>query len=135
MKLAEYAAYDALGLAELAIANPRDDKETPGPPQRARNQVAAGSVLAAPGTRRHPVVHAAIAVRADVLEVLVFPRLRAAAPRTESHRIHDAAAAAPFTPAVEFESLRRLERVIPPNTAPWWSRGALRRERAPGDRT
>src|SRR2546422_4317052 len=41
------------------------------------DQVAPGHVLAAPGAHLHPVVHAPVAVRADVLEpVAVAPLLR-----------------------------------------------------------
>src|SRR4026208_1990485 len=57
-------------------------------PQRARDQIPPGGVFAAPRARRHPVVHAAIAVRAGILEMIVAPRLRAPAPGAEAHRIH-----------------------------------------------
>src|ERR671930_354890 len=51
-------------------------------------------------------------MRANVLEVVVAPRLGPPAPGTEPHRIHDAAAATPVAAGVEFESFRRLERLL-----------------------
>src|SRR5213592_1913485 len=78
----------------------------------ARDEVATGGVLAAPGARRHPVVNAAIAVGTDVLEIIVAPRLGAPAPRTKPHGVHHAAAAAPVAARVELESVRRLQRLV-----------------------
>src|SRR3989449_2148397 len=76
------------------------------------DQVAPGHVLAAPGAHLHPVVHAPVAVRADVLEpVAVAPLLRPAAPRTGPHRVHHPAPASPATAALILESLGRLERL------------------------
>src|SRR2546422_11592904 len=74
------------------------------------DQVAPGHVLAAPGAHLHPVVHAPVAVRADVLEpVAVAPLLRPAAPRTGPHRVHHPAPASPATAALILESLGRSE--------------------------
>src|SRR5258705_12789240 len=44
--------------------------------------------------------------------MIVAPRLRAAAPGAEPHRIHHAATAAPVAARVELEALRRLERLL-----------------------
>src|SRR6266436_4689382 len=98
--------------AIMPVADARDDQETPSAPQRAGDEVATGGVLTAPWARRHPVVHAAVAVGADVLEIIVAPGLRAPAPRTEPHRVHHAAAAAPVAAGVELEPLRRLQRLV-----------------------
>src|SRR6266702_5982344 len=80
--------------------------------QGAREQVPPGRVLAAPRAAVHPVVHAAVAVRADVLELVIAPgeRLRAPAPRAPLHRVHEPPAAA-LAAFVEEESLRSLERL------------------------
>src|SRR2546422_8442643 len=57
--------------------------------------------------RSHPVVHAPVAVRADVLEpVAVAPLLRPAAPRTGPHRVHHPAPASPATAALDRKSTR-----------------------------
>src|SRR6267378_1404510 len=98
--------------AVVPIADPGDNQQAPRAPQGARNEIAAGGVLAAPGARRHPVVHAAVTVRAGILEVIVAPRLGPPAPGAEPHRIHHATAAAPVAAGVELESLRRLQRLV-----------------------
>src|SRR2546429_6153897 len=54
------------------------------------------SVFAAPWADVHPVVHALVAMGADVLKLLVAPFLRAPAPGAGAHRVHHAAAAAPL---------------------------------------
>src|SRR5213592_869133 len=78
----------------------------------ARDEVATGGVLAAPGARRHPVVNAAIAVGTDVLEIIVAPRLGAPAPRTKAHGVHHAAAASPVAAGVVLEAFGRFERLV-----------------------
>src|SRR5690349_10908253 len=98
--------------AVMPIANPRDDQQPSGAAQRPWNEVAPRRILAAPGARRHPVVHPAVAVRADVLKIVVAPGLRAPAPRAEPHRVHDTAAAAPVAARVVLEGLRRFERLL-----------------------
>src|SRR5438309_1907985 len=91
---------------------PRHDEEPVHAAQRARQQVPPGRVLAAPRAGIHPVVHAAVAVRTDILELVVAPgeRLRTPAPRTPLHRVHEPAAAA-LAPLVEQEPFGRLERL------------------------
>ncbi len=96
----------------VPVADAGDDQQAPRAPQGPRDEVAPGGVFAAPRARRHPVVHAAVTVRAGILQVIVAPCLRAPAPGAEPHRIHHAAAAAPIAAGVEFESLRRLERLV-----------------------
>src|SRR5712671_4564961 len=98
--------------AVVPIADTGHDQQPPRASQRARDEIASRGVLAAPRASRHPVVHAPIAVRAGVLEMIVPPGLRPPAPRAEPHRIHHAAAAAPIAAGVEFESLRRLQRLV-----------------------
>src|SRR6266481_829958 len=98
--------------AVVPVADAGHDQQPPRAPQRPRNEIAAGGVFAAPGAGRHPVVHAAVAVRAGILEVIVAPRLRAPAPRAEPHGIHHAAAAAPVAAGGELESLGGLERLV-----------------------
>src|SRR5205823_10786220 len=88
-----------------------DDQELPHPAQRLADQVAPGGVFAAPRADVHPVVHALVAVRADVLELLVAPLLRAPAPGTGAHRVHHAAAATPLAAPVVLEPLWGLERL------------------------
>ena len=96
----------------VPVANARHDQQAAGAAQRPRDQIAPGRILTAPRARRHPVVHPAVAVGADVLEIIVLPGLRAAAPGTKPHRVHDAAAASPLAATVELESLGRLERLV-----------------------
>src|SRR5207244_8572296 len=87
-----------------------DHQELPYPPQGLADQIASGGILAAPRADVHPVVHALIAMRADVLELLVAPFLRASAPGTKAHRVHHAATAAPLTAPVVLEAFGGLER-------------------------
>src|SRR6185437_176206 len=87
-----------------------DDQKLPHAPQRLADQVAAGGIFTAPRADVHPIVHALVAVRADVLELLVAPFLRAPAPGARSHWVHHAAAAAPLAAPVVFEPLWGLER-------------------------
>ncbi len=46
----------------VPVADSGHDQQPPRPPQRARDEVSTGGVLAAPRARRHPIVDAAIAV-------------------------------------------------------------------------
>src|SRR5262249_45580560 len=93
------------------IANARDEKEAPDPGERARDQIAARRVEAAPWTGIHPVVHAAVAVGAIALEqVLLVPALRASAPGAVWHGVLDTAAAPPVAARVEPEPSGGLER-------------------------
>src|SRR5439155_5978641 len=94
--------------AIVPVADARHDQQPPRPAQGTQDQVAAGGVLAAPGAGVHPIVHTAIAMRADVLEPPVRPLLAAAAPGAELHRVHRSAGAAPATP-LELEPLRGLQ--------------------------
>src|SRR3989442_1323895 len=102
------------GDAVVPVADARDDEQAPRTPQSPGDEVASGGVLAAPRAGRHPVVHAAVTMRAGILEVIVAPRLRPAAPGAEAHRVHHAAAAAPIAAGVELQSLRRLQRLVAP---------------------
>src|SRR5882762_4475961 len=96
--------------AVIPILQAADDQELPRPAQRLADQVAPGGVFAAPRADVHPIVHALVAVRADVLELLVAPFLRAPAPGARSHWVHHAAAAAPLAAPVVFEPLWGLQR-------------------------
>src|SRR5881409_1901794 len=94
----------------MPVPDPRRHEQPASARECLADQVLSGGILPAPGTPVHPVVHALVAVGADVLELVVAPLLGPAAPGAVAHRIHDAAAAAPAAAAVELESLRRLER-------------------------
>src|SRR5207248_7466055 len=104
----------------------------PAAAQRLADQVAPGGVFAAPRADVHPVVHALVAVRADVLELLVAPLLGAPAPGARAHGVHHAAAATPLAAPMVLESLRGLERLgarVPVGdvaTAPGAEREAVR---------
>src|SRR5213592_4061421 len=97
--------------AVVPILEAADDQQLPRPPQRLAYQIAPGGVFAAPRADVHPIVHALVAVRADVLELLVAPFLRAPAPGARPHRVHHAAAAAPLAAPVILEPLGGLERL------------------------
>src|SRR6266571_2783335 len=97
--------------AVVPILEAADDQQLPRPPQRLADQIAPGGVFAAPRADVHPIVHALVAVRADVLELLVAPFLRAPAPGARPHRVHHAAAAAPLAAPVILEPLGGLERL------------------------
>src|SRR5438093_5556407 len=93
------------------VPDPAHQQQTPHAGEGARDEIAAGGVLTAPGAGVHPVVHAAVAVGTLALEVaLLVPRLRAAAPGAVAHRVLHAAAAAPVAAGVHAEAARRLER-------------------------
>src|SRR5437667_2722682 len=97
--------------AVVPVLEAADDQQLPRPPQRLADQIAPGGVFAAPRADVHPIVHALVAVRADVLELLVAPFLRAPAPGARPHRVHHAAAAAPLAAPVILEPLGGLERL------------------------
>jgi hypothetical protein len=93
------------------VADPGDQQQPADPGQRARDEVAAGGVLAAPGAGVHRVVHAAPAVGTLALEqILLVPALRPVAPGTVGHRVLHPAAAGPVAPRIHPEPLGRLER-------------------------
>ena len=90
-----------------------DEEQPPHPPQGAGDEIPSGGVLPAPGAVVHPVVHAAGAVRAFPLElVLVAPRLLAPAPGAPAHGILHAAAAAPVAARVHAEAAGGLQRLL-----------------------
>src|SRR5207245_1090609 len=97
--------------AVAPVADAGDDQQASPAGQSARNEVAPGGVRAAPGARVHPVVDPLVAVRANVLEVIVAPALLPAAPGAVGHRVLHAAAATPVAARVILESLRRLQRL------------------------
>src|SRR3989442_1279465 len=118
--------------AVVPILQTADDQELPRTAQRLADQVAPGGIFAAPRADVHPVVYALVAVRADVLELLVAPLLRAPAPGTRAHWVHHAAAAPPLAAPVVPEPFRGLERLgarVPVGdvaTAPGTKREAVR---------
>src|SRR2546429_6175002 len=67
------------------------------------------SVFAAPWADVHPVVHALVAMGADVLKLLVAPFLRAPAPGAGAHRVHHAAAATPLAASRSEEHTSELQ--------------------------
>src|SRR5689334_21492762 len=95
----------------VPILETPNDQELAHSPQGLADQVASRGVLAAPRADVHPIVHALVAMRADVLELLIAPFLRASAPGTKAHRVHHAATAAPLAARVVLEALGGLERL------------------------
>jgi hypothetical protein len=94
------------------VADPAHQQQPADARERARDQIAPGGVLAAPGADVHPVVDAAVAVGTLALEVVfLVPALRAPAPGAERHRVLHPAAAAPVAARVHAEAARRLERL------------------------
>src|SRR3989475_12860169 len=94
----------------MPVLDPRRHEQPARPGERLADEVPSGGILAAPGTPVHPVVHALVAVGADVLELVVAPLLGPAAPRAVAHRIHHTTAATPAAAAGVVERLRRPER-------------------------
>src|SRR5690349_12271694 len=95
----------------VPILETPDDQELAHSPQGLADQVASRGVFAAPRADVHPIVDALVAMRADVLELVIAPFLRASAPGTEAHRVHHAATAAPLAAPVVLETLGGLERL------------------------
>src|SRR2546427_12523790 len=83
----------------MPVLDPRRHEQPARPGERLADEVLSGGILAAPGTPVHPVVHALVAVGADVLELVVAPLLGPAAPRAVAHRIHHTTAATPAAAA------------------------------------